>query len=227
MNGMRVLLILCLSGAMLCGLATGPAMGTVLDANGTGFDRLIPPGSPQVQVSDRGLLDDWGSVNASGISSYNTPNVTVQWPDMDRVPDNGLTDHYHTHDDQIKWTPNDLYPVPGWPNQTDDVTFTADPGYLVWIESLDIVGIKSGLVNISVDGSSPYSFAFSGNATIDTGLTGLGSQITLHYASLYNVKDISMDNIVFSQTPEPSSMVLLTLAMLGLLGYRLRSRRRP
>ena len=172
------------------GLVAGPAWGTVLDANGTGFDNLVPAGSPQ---DDGGLLDDWGTLSDSGISGYNTPNVSVTWPDHDPNPGVG-TNHFFTNADHIDWTPNDTFlPI------TQNVVLQADPGFVVRLDSMKQLDGTAGKLNVGMSGAT-VSFPFPHPGVIDTTSAGYNQWVSFNWeATTASLNSVFMDDISFSQ----------------------------
>ena len=116
-----------------------------------------------------------------------------------------------------------------------EITFTADPGYMVnlhgfelasfsgdrTIDLVDISGTSSlfSQMDVAVSGSTSTAFDFT------TPLQANEFTIQIDARNLGNRNDdIAIDNIVFSQVsiPEPSSTLLLGLGSLGLISRRRR-----
>ena len=199
------------------------------------FDRLIPTSSVQGDSDTQMWRDNFGSTNdPTGMSSYNTPNVTVFWSDDDQVPGNGGTDHYYTVDEDgaagagtnvvFDWTPNDgCCGGPGW-GPTLPVTFTADAGFQVRLDSMDIVAAGADII-VNVDGSDT-TFTAPAVGALDLSGTGFGQVVSFHLAGAEGpIQAWAADNIAFSQqVPEPSSALLALVGLVTVLcGLRRRS----
>jgi len=123
------------------------------------------------------------------------------------------------------------------------ITLTADPGYLVTLNSFDLTGwpfegyptetISS--VTVGYGGSYAFSqnnvvvpFANNGHITIAPNVTGHTLMLTINANNLpyYFADNIALDNLEFSQSsnPEPATLSLCGLALVS-IGF-LRRRRR-
>lgn len=122
------------------------------------------------------------------------------------------------------------------------VTMTADPGFNVRLHGFKIASIDSsgetvGLINVSNESGSLFNatdFEVSGTTftQLDFAPTVVGSELTLTIdaTNLGGENDeIGIDDIVISQMletniPEPSSVVLTSIGFMGLLARRRRCR---
>ena len=226
--------------SVLLVLVACPAWGGTTLNGGTAnghFDRLVPLSSLQHanDTDTQGWLDDYGSTNdPAGMSSFDTPNVTVLWPEDDPVTTNTSTDHYYTIDvdgsagiDAVfDWTPNDgCCGGPGWGPETLPVTFTADAGTSVGLLSMDIIATDADII-VNVDGADS-TFTAPAAGTLDLSGTGFGQVVSFRLGGgSAAVNDWVADNITFSQTPEPSSAVLGLMGLCTLLfcGFRRREK---
>ncbi|MDZ4787958.1 MAG: PEP-CTERM sorting domain-containing protein [Blastochloris sp.] len=110
------------------------------------------------------------------------------------------------------------------------ITFTADPGFLVKLESFNLAGFQTDeTLTYSVsNGGTPFTVTGAAAPTalpnfVDLNLRAeaTGQVVTLTFSSLNDL--IGVTDISFSQIPEPSTYALLALGLGALVFLRRRS----
>ena len=171
--------------------------------------------------NDLEINDNYGdnvSANVQGGFEYDgeadTPNVTVEYT--------GLKAYTGSYGDLARVAYLDA---------VSSVTFTADPGFVLTLNSLDLAGYDGAatLDEITVTGvTSPFAQSAiaapaTGHNTVNVGVTG--STLTLNFADSSGGL-VGVSNISFSQSaaavPEPTAVALVGMAGVGLLARRRR-----
>lgn len=176
----------------------------------------------------------------SGIYGSNggyTPNVTVSYLGMPKLWSTGYGDL-----STILYEDEDVTGIL-------QVVLTADPGYSVTLQSMDIAGYSASLAGFYAAGvapingisvydetdsivyssSSPQMVSHWTHTAIDFGgISGQSLRIVVDAVNLGSFNDeIGIDNVVFSQVPEPATYAALAgLVSLALAGLRRRQHRR-
>lgn len=143
---------------------------------------LLPTSVEEASDQDYGSFGSRAEGDSQGITGGDTPNVSINWGYRDIVS-NGYSDHwlidsslgiaFFTHNEE--YSKGDLYGSPAAP-----VTFTADPGYLVNLTSVDIVGPNF------VGWNGSYQFQVSVSASIDNN----------GYTTIYDSGILSLSKVV-------------------------------
>lgn len=204
-------------------LAAAPSHATVLTFDVAGiFDFQSMPAAYGDNVTST-VMGPYSYGSAQGF----TPNVSVQYgntlPALWRTGYGDLTNVLFEDSDAVGVL---------------NVTFTADPGYLVFLHSFDLASYSSSFAtdpsinsvkvfdasnaplfsqsNVSVSKVTHTPFSFP------TALSGSSLRIEVNALNLGGLNDdIAIDNITFSQAvPEPSSGVLLTLGVVAAAARR-------
>ena len=198
------------AGALLCLPAAVNAQTTVLDFFDAGF-----PGHEEFVEDQAGYGD-----NAPG-----TPNITADFDGL-QLWDTGYADLI-----------NIAYVDSGAGNSRPPfgvatVTLTADPGFLVRLDTVDLAGFGGDLDfdSITVTGGDvPFSQANvpapgSAHNTLDFG--GItGQQLVLTFNDSDSQESAGIDNLTFTQVvPEPGAVGLLVVGV-GAAGLMRRRRR--
>ena len=229
-RGRRLLAPALVSAAATAG-AFMPAPAARAD---TMLDFFNPPNAePALETFVEDLAGYGDNVNGSPTGAYSyggaadTPNVTADF------------DGLQFWDDGYANLTNVVYVDSGAGNSrpplgVGTVTFTADPGFLVRLGSVDLAGFGASFDFDSITvtgGDAPFSRSnvpAPGDAanTLDFGRV-TGQQLVLTFNDADSQESAGIDNLRFSQVPvpEPASAALLALAAMSLARRRRRRAR--
>jgi hypothetical protein len=201
---------------------------TIVDEYGQRVNGLV---QNDVASDDFGGTD-WYNFHYGNNGEGFTPNVVIGTPDVD-----------WRHWDPAGNLNHIAYPSLGGDGPVNLYwTFTADPGYRVRLHSTDLVRFNSTALDAVVNVYSgddpnnlgPQLYSSGAVSVADVGVTVspnvAAGALTLEFALPTGGGPIfnwAVDNIVFSQVPEPSGAVVFVacLAMLSCGKRRLRARR--
>ena len=183
-------------------------------------------------VEDQAGYGDNVSGPTTGAYSYggaaDTPNVTVDFDGLQLWDTgyDGLTNVAYVDSGAGNSRP---------PFGTASVTFTADPGFLVRLESVDLAGFQGNFDFDSITvtgGDAPFSqnnVPAPGDAANTLSFGGItGQQLVLTFNDADSAESAGIDNLRFGQVavPEPAGLTLLAAAVAAGAACIRRRRRR-
>lgn len=225
---LRGCVVMLAAGAATLAAADG-ARASVLNFTLVGADIDIQSDTVSNGAGD--LLHDYGSATGAAVSSYNTPNVAVEW---------GLTltppDYRWTNPGFAGTGGGMAFYVPATGTATlpsSPATFTGS-GFYVFLNSVAAKNFDSVArdvtVRINVDGiDTDFTENVAAGATDTINLTTAGAGSAVKFTFQFTTSSFGpgawgFDDLTFSQVavPEPASVALLGFSGLIALGRRAR-----